>query len=104
MAAVLLFILLLIASFGVLLYFLKPTKIEAAVEQHLTRIEDIRGLGVNPDGTTVHKQVPLSSKPAVDSQIRHLPEQLGLARLINQAGQMRPVGSVVFYSVIALRV
>src|SRR5438477_519679 len=87
MAAVLLFILLLITSFGVLLYFLKPTKIEAAVEQHLTSIEDSRGLGVNPDGTTILKQDPLSSNPAVDSLIRHLPGVLGLARLIKQAGQ-----------------
>src|SRR5437762_6277215 len=102
MAAVLLFILLLITSFGVLLYFLKPTKIEAAVEQHLTSIEDSRGLGVNPDGTTILKQDPLSSNPAVDSLIRHLPGVLGLARLIKQAGQTWQVGSVLLASVIAL--
>ena len=102
MAAVLLFILLLITSFGVLLYFLKPTKIEAAVEQHLTSIEDSRGLGVNPDGTTILKQDPLSSNPAVDSLIRHLPGVLGLARLIEQAGQTWQVGSVLLASVIAL--
>src|SRR6059058_3264793 len=102
MAAVLLFILLLITSFGVLLYFLKPTKIEAAVEQHLTSIEDSRGLGVNPDGTTILKQDPLSSNPAVDSLIRHLPGVLGLARLIEQAGQTWQVGSVLLASVIVL--
>src|SRR5437899_8786997 len=102
MAAVLLFILLLITSFGVLLYFLKPTKIEAAVEQHLTSIEDSRGLGVNPDGTTILKQDPLSSNPAVDSLIRHLPGVLGLARLIKQAGQTWQVGSVLLASMIAL--
>jgi len=102
MAAVLLFILLLITSFGVLLYFLKPTKIEAAVEQHLTSIEDSRGLGVNPDGTTILKQDPLSSNPAVDSLIRHLPGVLGLAQLIKQAGQTWQVGSVLLASVIAL--
>ncbi len=102
MAAVLLFILLLITSFGVLLYFLKPTKIEAAVEQHLTSIEDSRGLGVNPDGTTILKQDPLSSNPAVDSLIRHLPGVLGLAQLIKQAGQTWQVGSVLLASMIAL--
>ena len=102
MAAVLLFILLLIASFGVLLYFLKPTKIEAAVEQHLTSIEDSRGLGVNPDGTTILKQDPLSSNPAVDSLIRRLPGVFGLARLIKHAGQTWQVGSVLLASVIAL--
>ena len=102
MAAVLLFILLLITSFGVLLYFLKPTKIEAAVEQHLTSIEDSRGLGVNPDGTTILKQDPLSSNPAVDSLIRRLPGVFGLARLIKHAGQTWQVGSVLLASVIAL--
>ena len=102
MAAVLLFILLLITSFGVLLYFLKPTKIEAAVEQHLTSIEDSRGLGVNPDGTTILKQDPLSSNPAVDSLIRRLPGVFGLARLIKHAGQTWQVGSVLLASMIAL--
>jgi len=102
MAAVLLFILLLITSFGVLLYFLKPTKTEAAVEQHLTSIEDSRGLGVNPDGTTILKQDPLSSNPAVDSLIRRLPGVFGLARLIKHAGQTWQVGSVLLASVIAL--
>jgi tight adherence protein B len=102
MAAILLFILLLITSFGVLLYFLKPTKTEAAVEQHLTSIEDSRGLGVNPDGTTILKQDPLSSNPAVDSLIRRLPGVFGLARLIKHAGQTWQVGSVLLASVIAL--
>jgi len=102
MAAVLLFILLLITSFGVLLYFLKPTKTEAAVEQHLTSIEDSRGLGVNPDGTTILKQDPLSSNPAVDSLIRRLPGVFGLARLIKHAGQTWQVGSVLLASMIAL--
>src|SRR5438876_9378586 len=102
MAAVLLFILLLITSFGVLLYFLKPTKIEAAVEQHLTSIEDSRGLGVNPDGTTILKQDPLSSNPAVDSLIRHLPGVLGLARLTNHAQQPEQAGPVRLASRTAL--
>ena len=94
MVTVLLFILLLISSFGVVLYFLKPTKTEAAVEQHLATIEDSRGAGVNADGTIL-KQAPLSSNPAVDDLIRRLPGTLGLASLIKQAGETWQVGSVL---------
>src|SRR5439155_1499527 len=68
----------------------------------ITGIEDSRGLGVNPDGTTILKQDPLSSNPAVDSLIRRLPGVFGLARLIKHAGQTWQVGSVLLASVIAL--
>ena len=101
MVTVLLFILLLISSFGVVLYFLKPTKTEAAVEQHLATIEDSRGAGVNADGTIL-KQAPLSSNPVVDDLIRRLPGTLGLASLIKQAGETWQVGSVLVGSVTAL--
>ena len=101
MVTVLLFILLLISSFGMVLYFLKPTKTEAAVEQHLATIEDSRGAGVNADGTIL-KQAPLSSNPAVDDLIRRLPGTLGLASLIKQAGETWQVGSVLVGSVTAL--
>ena len=102
MVTVLLFILLLISSFGVVLYFLKPTKTEAAVEQHLATIEDSRSAGVTADGTTILKQAPLSSNPAVDDLIRRLPGTLGLASLIKQAGETWQVGSVLVGSVTAL--
>src|SRR5207245_9106181 len=101
MTAILLFILLLVTSFGVLIYFLKPTKTETAVEEHLATIEGSRGLGVNPDGTTILKQAPLSSNPMLDELLRRLPGVLGLASLIKQAGQTWQVGSVVLTSLIA---
>src|SRR5437016_3126628 len=101
MVTVLLFILLLISSFGVVLYFLKPTKTEAAVEQHLATIEDSRAAGVNADGIIL-KQAPLSSNPVVDDLIRRLPGTLGLASLIKQAGETWQVGSVLVGSVTAL--
>ena len=77
MTAILLFILLLVTSFGVLIYFLKPTKTETAVEEHLATIEGSRGLGVNPDGTTILKQAPLSSNPMLDELLRRLPGVIG---------------------------
>ena len=101
MTAILLFILLLVTSFGVLIYFLKPTKTETAVEEHLATIEGSRGLGVNPDGTTILKQAPLSSNPMLDELLRRLPGVIGLASLIKQAGQTWQVGSVVMISLIA---
>src|SRR5947199_10342444 len=101
MTAILLFILLLVTSFGVLIYFLKPTKTETAVEEHLATIEGSRGLGVNPDGTTILKQAPLSSNPMLDELLRRLPGVIGLASLINHAGPPWQVGAVVMTSLIA---
>ena len=40
MALVLVFLLLLIVTFGALLYFLKPTSMEKAVEEQLATIGD----------------------------------------------------------------
>ena len=39
---ILLFILLLFVTFGVLIYFLRPTTTETAVQQHLEHIEENR--------------------------------------------------------------
>jgi tight adherence protein B len=102
MAAVLLFVLLLLISFGVLLYFLKPTRTESAVEQHLESIKGSRDVGVAPDGTTILKQAPLSSNPVLDELIRLVPGSFGLARLIKQAGETWQVGTVLLASIAGL--
>src|SRR5437016_9903662 len=102
MAVVILFVLLLLSSFGVLLYFLKPTPTESAVEQHLESIKGSRDLAVAPDGTTILKQAPLSSNPMLDDLIRRLPGSLGLASLINQSGQTWQVSTVLLSSATAL--
>jgi tight adherence protein B len=99
--SVLLFILLLVASFGVLVYFLRPTKTETAVEQHLATIEGSRGLGVNPDGTTILRETPLSSNPMLDQLLRRLPGTTELATLIKQAGQTWQAGTVALVSLAA---
>jgi len=85
-----------------LLYFLKPTPTESAVEQHLENIKGSRGLAVAPDGTTILKQAPLSSNPILDQLIQRIPGSFGLAKLIKQAGQSWQVGTVLFSSVLAL--
>jgi tight adherence protein B len=102
MAAVLLFVLLLVISFGVLVFFLKPTPTESAVEQHLENIKGSRGVAVAPDGTTILKQAPLSSNPVLDQLIRRIPGSFSLAKLIQQAGKSWQVGTVLFASVLGL--
>src|SRR6478672_3969201 len=97
--SILLFILLLVVSFGVLLYFLRPTTTETAVQQHLEHIEESRA--VEDDGTTILKREALSTAPWLDELIRALPGTVDLARLIRQAGQTWRVGPVLLCSLVA---
>ena len=94
---VLLFIVVLILSFLVLLYFLKPTAAETAIEQHLTGIEE--GRMASADGTTILKREVFSTTPWVDELIRQIPGSLELSRLIKQAGQKWQVNVVLMASV-----
>src|ERR1700674_4991259 len=96
--SILLFILLLIVTFAVLLYFLRPTATESAVQQHLEHIEESRA--VEGDGTTILKAEPLSTTPWVDELIREMPGSAGLARLIRQSGQTWQVSSVLVLSLV----
>ena len=98
--SILLFILLLIVTFGVLLYFLRPTATETAVQQHLEHIEESRSVEV--DGTTILKPEALSATPWLDELIRDIPGSVELARLIRQSGQKWQVSSVFFFSVILM--
>ena len=100
MAGVFLFVVLLIVTFGVLLYFLRPTQTETAVQQHLTNIEANR-TGTAEDGTTILMPETLSSLPWLDELIRELPGSLALATLIRQAGQKWHVTTVIVTSLIA---
>ena len=95
--SILLFILLLLVTFGVLMYFLRPTKTEVAVQQHLEHIEDSRT--VAGDGSTILKREALSATPWLDELIRDIPGSEDLARLIRQSGQKWQVSSVFFFSV-----
>jgi tight adherence protein B len=96
--SVVLFILVLIGTFGMLLYFLRPTATETAVQQHLAHIEGSReGEG---DSATILKRDALSSAPWLDELIRDLPLTQAIARLIKQAGQKWQVSSVLLFSLI----
>jgi len=96
--SILLFILLLFVTFGVLLYFLRPTATETAVQQHLEHIEESRA--VEGDGTTILKREALSATPWLDELIRDIPGSVGLARLVRQSGQKWQVSSILFFSLV----
>jgi len=81
----------------VLLYFLKPTAAETAIEQHLTGIEE--GRMASADGTTILKREVFSTTPWVDELIRQIPGSLELSRLIKQAAQKWQVNVVLMASV-----
>ncbi len=95
---ILLFILLLVVSFLVMLYYLRPTATETAVQQHLESIEENRA--VEGDGTTILRRQALSATPWLDELLRDLPGSADLARLIRQAGQTWQVSSFLLLSLV----
>ena len=92
----LLFILLLVVTFVALLYLLRPTTTETAVQQHLEHIEESRS--VEGDGSTILRRQPLSASPWLDEIIRDIPGSLRLAQMIRQAGLNWQVSSVMLGS------
>jgi len=90
------FILILIVTFAVLVYFLRPTATETAVEQRLKSIEENRA--VEGDSTTILRQHALSATPWMDEFLRGMPVSAKLAKLIRQAGQTWQVGSLLLLS------
>jgi tight adherence protein B len=92
----LLFILLLVVTFAVLLYFLRPTATEAVVQERLDHIEESRA--IEGDGSTILRRQPLSASPWLDEIIRDIPGAVDLAKMIQQAGMHWQVSSVMLGS------
>lgn len=100
MSAAILFLLLLVLSFGVVLYFLWPTREEKAVEQQLAGIEEARVTsGTAPD--TILKKQAQSSTPWLDDILNRFPTSAAVARLISQSGQKWQLGPLFCFSVVA---
>jgi tight adherence protein B len=95
---VILFILLLLVSFGVIFFVLKPSKAERAVEQQLAGIQESRVVTV--EGPTILKEEQRSSAPWLDQQLLEVPGASALSALIQQAGQKWQL-STVFFSALA---
>src|SRR5215467_9199219 len=88
----LLFLLLLILTFGVVFYLLRPTKTETAVQQQLADIQVARA---EETGQTILKEEGYSRNPEITQLIRQLPGALGTLNLLRQSGQQWTVSSVM---------
>ncbi len=97
MTFILLFLVLLILTFGVLVLLLRPTSTEVAVEQQLAGIQSARG--GSAAATSILKNEGLSSNPTIDALLRQLPFSQWISHLIRQAGKDWKVGSVLGFSI-----
>ena len=95
---VLLFLVLLIFTFGVAFYVMRPTKTEAAVQQRLDDIQDTRA---EATGQTILREEGYSSNPEIAQVIRQIPGALGTLNLIRQSGQKWKVDAVMALSVLS---
>jgi tight adherence protein B len=101
MSPVILFSLVLILCFGALLYFLKPTRAETAVERQLAAIQGERAVSA---GTTILKEERLSSIPWLHELLRQMPGSKALVRLIKQSGSRWRIAAVVPFSLLGVAV
>jgi tight adherence protein B len=88
---------LLIFTFAVAYYMLRPTKTEAAVQQHLDEIHDSRA---EATGQTILKEEGYSSSPDFAHIIQQVPGAIGTLNLIRQAGQKWMVDAVMGISLL----
>jgi tight adherence protein B len=98
MSIILLFILLLVLTFAVLLYFLKPTSMEKAVAEQLDSIGTDESARSGP--TTILKD-NASSNPLLEEVVRALPFSPSVARLIKQSGKSWQTSSIMMISFFA---
>jgi tight adherence protein B len=99
MSPVLVFIVLLIPSFALLVWLLRPTATEKSVNEHLTNIE--RGRISGTGGASIIKKDQTSPAPWLDEFVAQLPGGASLSNLIHQSGSTWSAG-IVFVSVILL--
>ena len=99
MSPVILFGLLLILSFGVVLYFLKPSRAETDIQRHMAGID--RYFAVTADGSTILKEERLSASQRLNDFISRMPGSFALLHLIKQAGSKWGVAPLVFGSLLA---
>ncbi len=99
MSPLLLFGLLLLITFGVIVWMLKPSKTETDVQRHLSNIGTFHTL--DADASTILRQEALSSIPWLNDLLHYIPRALQLRLLITQAGRNWSVASVLFGSVAA---
>ena len=99
MSLVLLFALLLILSFAVLFYFLKPTAMEKAVAQQLADLD--KGTGPSSSRSSILKEEGARPHPFADELVGRLPWSDALTRLLKQSGKDWHASSVFLLSIVA---
>ena len=96
MSIVLLFVLVLIVSFAVLFYFLKPTSMEKAVAQQLDDIQ--KSPVASTRGATILRQDAAASDALTEELVGKLPWSPAVNRLIQQSGKNWRASSVILFS------
>ena len=99
MTLVLVFLPLLLLMFGVLVYLLKPTAMEKAVEDQLASIEGGQSLTLGNRGTILKERAVQSG--ALEELARVLPWSESSTRLIKQAGKDWAFGYLSLFSALA---
>jgi tight adherence protein B len=99
MSLVILFLLLLLITFGTILWMLRPTKTEVAVQRHLRQIENAY-TEVDAEGNTILRRQTLSSIPWLDALLQQVPGSRRLRLLITQAASRWTVGALLASSVL----
>jgi tight adherence protein B len=92
------FLFLLILTFAIAYYWLKPTKTESAVQQHLESIKVSRPA---EQALSILKEEGYSSNPAVSDIVRQIPGAVGTLDLIRQSGQTYAVSFIMGISLAA---
>lgn len=98
MPPTLFFLMLLIFTFGIAFYWLRPTKTETAVQQRLEHIQSSRADASS--GATILKEEGYSPNPAVSQIVKQIPGALGTLNLIRHSGLSWTVSVVMGISLI----
>ena len=99
MPAVLVFIVLLLLTFGILAWALRPSRAEADIQRHLSTIG--RLYSVDDEGVTILKQETFSSIHWINELLQQIPGSHALRLMIMQAGQNWSVGALLIGSLSA---
>lgn len=98
MSLILIFLVLLALIFGVLVFFLRPTSMEKAVEDQLASIEGEQSPTAERNSILKEKVVRSTT---VEEFAQRLPWSEASSRLIKQAGKTWSLGSVLIVSLLA---
>jgi tight adherence protein B len=97
MSPLIFFVLLLMLSFGVVLYLLRPSSTEVAVQEQL---EEITTKGSDSGRRTSILKEEASPNALMDEVARRVPWAPAVARLIRQAGMAWRPGTVIMLSLV----